>query len=97
LDFATLQLKRTIEGLPKVTERVDYAPDGKSFGYLIYDHGSDALWIQPLDGSPGRRVTEFATDPIKTFAWSHDGKTLALIRSHTDSDVVLLRETPPSH
>jgi Tol biopolymer transport system component len=97
LDFETLQLKRTIAGLPKATERVEYAPDGKSFGYLIYDQASYALWVQPLDGTPGRRVTEFSTDPISRFAWSHDGKTLALIRSHNDSDVVLLRETSPSH
>jgi Tol biopolymer transport system component len=97
LDFETVQLKKTIDRFPKISSEFKYTPDGKAFAYPIYDHGSHALWIQPLDGSPGRRVTEFATDPISRFAWSHDGKTLALIRSHNDSDVVLLRETPPSH
>ena len=97
LDFETLQVKKTIERDPRGSGDIRYTPDGKAIGYEIYDHGLSALWIAPLDGSPGRRVTEFAADDIDGFHWSPDGKTLGLIRGHSDSDVVILRETPPSH
>jgi hypothetical protein len=50
-----------------------------------------------VDGSPGHRVTEFEADRIDDFHWSRDGKTLGLLRTHSDSDVVLLRQTTSSH
>jgi hypothetical protein len=53
--------------------------------------------VSPVDGSPGHRVTEFETDHIADFHWSPDGKTLGLLRTHDDSDVVLLRQTASSH
>jgi hypothetical protein len=53
----------------------------------------DNLWIQPLNGtSPGRRLTNFDADEIGMFRWSADGKTLGVLRLHTDSDVVLIQE-----
>jgi hypothetical protein len=30
-----------------------------------------------------------------SFHWSPDGKNLGILRGHTDSDVVLLRESKP--
>ncbi len=42
-------------------------------------------------------MTEFETDRIDDFHWSLDGKTLGLLRTHFDSDVVLLRQTTSSH
>jgi hypothetical protein len=55
------------------------------------------LWVSPVDGSPGHRVTEFEPDRIPDFHWSADNKTLGLLRAHNDSDVVLLRQTAASH
>ena len=49
-------------------------------------------WLQPLDGSKGRQITDFTAEHIYDFHWSFDGKQLALVRGHTDSDVVLIRE-----
>jgi Tol biopolymer transport system component len=50
------------------------------------------IFVQPVDGSPGRQVTNFTSDSINSFAWSHDGKTLAVVRVHNTSDIVLLHE-----
>jgi hypothetical protein len=50
-----------------------------------------------VDGSPGRRVTEFESDRIADFHWSADNKTVGLLRTHNDSDVVLLRQTAAVH
>ena len=72
-----------------------FTPDGKAVVYPIRDQGVDNLWLQPLDGSPGRQITNFKSEQITDFHWSFDGSKLGLIRGHTDSDVVLLQESKP--
>jgi len=70
-----------------------FTPDGKGIAYPIRESGVDNIWVQPLDGSSGRRITSFNAEQISAFSWSPDGKSLALLRGHTDSDVVLIRDT----
>ena len=70
-----------------------FKPDSKAVAYPIRESGVDNLWAQPLDGASGRRITSFNAEQISTFAWSPDGKSLAILRGHTDSDVVLIRDT----
>jgi WD40 repeat protein len=74
------------------TNSMSFTPDGKSVAYIIRDKGVDNIFAQPLDGSPGRQLTNFTTERIAEFEWSLDGKTLAIVRTHNTSDVVLLRE-----
>ncbi len=71
---------------------VRFSPDGKGVVYATRDNGVDNLWLQPLDGSKGRQITDFKAERIRDFHWSFDGKQLALVRGHTDSDVVLIRD-----
>ncbi|MGA2415806.1 MAG: protein kinase [Candidatus Sulfotelmatobacter sp.] len=66
--------------------------DGKAVVYPVRENGIDNLWLQPLDGSKGRQITNFDSEHIFDFHWSFDGKQLALVRGHTDSDVVLIRD-----
>jgi hypothetical protein len=54
--------------------------------------GVDNIWIHPLNGSVGRQITNFKSDEIVEFHWSPDGKTLGMLRNHTDSDVVLIQD-----
>ena len=70
-----------------------FAPGGKALVYPIRVNGVDNLWLQPLDSSPSHLITNFQADQIASFSWSPDGKTLAVLCIHSDSDVVLLRET----
>jgi eukaryotic-like serine/threonine-protein kinase len=93
LDFDTLQPVKTIERDPRAGGEIRYTSDGKTIGYPIRENGLYALWVSPVDGSPGHRVTEFEPDRIEDFHWSADNKTLGLLRTHNDSDVVLLRQT----
>jgi serine/threonine protein kinase len=69
-----------------------FAHDGKAVVYTTRSNGVDNLWLQPLDGSKGTQVTNFTSERIYDFHWSFDGKQLALVRGHTDSDVVLIRD-----
>ena len=68
-----------------------FTHDGKAALYPFRDKHADNLWLQPLDGSPGKQLTNFKSEMIGDFGWSFDGSKLALLRGHTQSDVVLLR------
>jgi len=71
---------------------IRFSADGKAIVYPVRAAGTDNLWSQPVDGSPGKQITDFPAEHILEFRWSFDGKQLALIRGHTDSDVVLIRD-----
>jgi len=69
-----------------------FSLDAKAVVYATRDHGVDNLWLQPVDGSKGHYLTDFKSERIYDFHWSFDGKQLALVRGHNDSDVVLIRD-----
>ncbi len=46
-----------------------------------------------LDGSAGHAITDFQSEQIWSMSFSPDGKSLAVLRGHYDSDVVLLQES----
>ncbi len=71
---------------------VRFNQDGKAVVYPTRDKGIDNLWLRPLDGSKGKQLTDFTPERIWDFHWSFDGSKLALVRGHTDADVVLIRD-----
>jgi eukaryotic-like serine/threonine-protein kinase len=74
-----------------------FSPDGKSIAFVIEEAGVDNIWMQPVDGSKGRKLTHFNnSEKIQDFRWSPDGKTLAMLRFSSVSDVILLRDTANS-
>jgi len=81
-------------------ERLRFGPmrfsrDGKALIYPTRENGVDNLWLQPLDGSKGHAMTDFKAERIYDFHWSFDGKQLAMVRGHSDFDVVLIRDMRP--
>jgi len=77
---------------PRASTLIQFSRDGKALIYTTREKGVDNLWQQPLDGSPGTALTSFKSEHIWDFHWSPDGSKLALVRGHTDSDVVLMRD-----
>ena len=75
---------------------LNFTPDGKGITYPIRESGVDNLWTQPLEGLAGRQVTAFTAEQIVGFHWSPDGRSIGILRGHTDSDVVLIRESASS-
>ena len=94
LDAGPQPQVRLLDPNPGIERYPQFTPDGKAVVYLVGEKGAGNLWMQPLDGSPGRQITNFqAGDTIQVYEFSPDGKTLGVMRSHTESDIVLLHDT----
>jgi serine/threonine protein kinase/Tol biopolymer transport system component len=75
-------------GIPDA-QRVQWSRDGGALFYNLYDRDVGALWKQPLAGGSPVQVTHFE-EPLHYFDWSFDGRALAVSRSSTVSDVVMI-------
>jgi serine/threonine protein kinase len=72
-------------------------PDGQNIAYLIRERGVNNLWLQPVAGRKPNRLTDFhlarsTSQGIQSYAWSPDGKRLAISRRLSKGDVVLLQD-----
>jgi Tol biopolymer transport system component len=66
-----------------------WTSDGRSIAYI---GPSSNIWTQPLDGKPPRQLTHFIDNrQIADFAWSRDGKRLAIARATVTNDIVLIK------
>ena len=83
---------RTLEYDPRHNGVIRFSPDGKGVVYPIREKGVDNLWFQPLDGSTGRQLTKFTSLKIYSYRWSFDGKSLALVRGDSPSDLALIKD-----
>jgi eukaryotic-like serine/threonine-protein kinase len=89
------QASKTLEFEHPRSGPITFSRDGKAVIYSFRHGGVDDLWLQPLDGSSGKQITDFKSEHIRDFRWSFDGSKMAVIRGHTDSDVVLIRDVQP--
>ena len=64
-------------GSVKIRRGHRWTPDGRGVAYSSEGN----LWVQALSGGAPRQLTRFTdTRPIGSFAWSRDGKRLAITR-----------------
>jgi Tol biopolymer transport system component len=78
---------RTV-GSAEFAAPLGYTPDGRGIAYSSEGN----LWVQALDGGAPRQLTRFTDSrPIGSFAWSRDGKRLAIARSTVTNDIVLFQ------
>jgi Tol biopolymer transport system component len=66
---------------------LNWTPDGRA---IAYSDSLSGIWVQPLDGGAPVKLTDFKSDLVWSFAWSHDGRQLAVARGDIISDVVLI-------
>ena len=78
-----VEVKRLIEGDSK------WAPDNSSLVARYRDGNIDNLYLIPIDGSAPHKLTNFTSDHIESFAFSPDGKHLAISRGNEITDVLL--------
>jgi Tol biopolymer transport system component len=84
---------RMLDATRYAGSNLQFSTDGKSLAYASRENGVDNIWVQPLDGSAGHPITNFKSEQIWSFSLSPDGKSLAALRGHYDSDVVLLQDS----
>jgi eukaryotic-like serine/threonine-protein kinase len=71
--------------------RLRWAPDGKGLAYVSSSSGASNIWIQPLNGGPSRKLSDFKDAEITSFAWSDDGRQIVLVRDTRTYVPVLVR------
>ena len=79
----------TLLGLPAIAI-ASWSPDGQSVVYVDAQDGVLNLWSRALDGGTPRKLTNFTSDIVFWFAFSRDGRRLALARGTGSSDVVVI-------
>ena len=90
-DFPECATRRTLTLQRSVPASVQWTPDGRAIAYVDGDTQTN-LWVQPLDGAPAHQLTHFTDGrTIPTFAWSRDGKRLAVARETVTNDIVLFK------
>ncbi len=87
------QVLRILEYDPRHRGQLRFSPDGKGIVYPVREKGVDNLWLQPLDGGPGRQLTNFGSLKIYSYQWSPDRKSLALVCGDSPSDLVLIQNS----
>lgn len=69
-----------------------FSPDGRSLEFTA-NVGSESMIVrQPIDGAAPKPIVRVTNEVIFNFAWSKDGKTLALSRGQQLRDAVLLSD-----
>jgi len=78
---------------PRMNSAPMFAPDGSSIVYRVREKGVDNLWSEALDGSKRKPLTWFEKDLIFRYAFSPDGKQIAMERGSIETDAFILRDT----
>jgi len=70
-----------------------WSASGTAFQYAITRDGAGNIWEQPVAGGPPRQLTHFPPgEDVRGFAWSPDGKQLAVVRGHVKRNVVVISD-----
>ena len=70
---------------------IQWTVDGRAIAFVRDVKGQSNIWTLPLDGGAPKQLTHYKDLGIRTFAWSRDGKKLALSRGSSTRDVVLIK------
>ena len=75
-----------------VVTKVHWSNDGNAILYTTNTNNVTNIWAQPIDGGPPKQITDFKELYMTGFAWSRDGKQLAVSRSNYSRDAVIISE-----
>ncbi|HEX8337115.1 MAG TPA: hypothetical protein VF621_10325, partial [Pyrinomonadaceae bacterium] len=71
---------------------IRWTPDGRALSFIDNRDGVSNVWLQPLDGSPAKQLTNFTSETIFRFAWSPDGTMIVAERGTETGDIVLINK-----
>ena len=69
-----------------------WMPDGKGITFIEDLADRSVLWLQPLDGSARKQMTDFKQALIFRREWTRDGKQVAIVKGTETSDAVLITD-----
>jgi Tol biopolymer transport system component len=72
------------------SDNVLWTADGRYLTYIKNEGDTSNIWGQPFRGGVPQRLTNFSGQRIFKFAWSPDGKQLAVARGEYNRQIVLL-------
>jgi Tol biopolymer transport system component len=64
--------------------------DSQALTYIVQKKGVGNLWMQPLDSSPAKQLTNFGENRVYAFDWARDGDKLICARGSATGYVVML-------
>lgn len=67
-----------------------WTPDGRAVVFADNRDGVGNLWAQPIAGGAAVKLTHFTAEDISYFAFSRDGRQIALARGTSTDDAVLI-------
>ena len=74
-----------------------WTPRGDGLAYADVKGGAMNIFSRPVRNGRARQLTTFTEGQVFDFAWSHDGRQLALARGTISTDVVLLSARKEAH
>jgi TolB protein len=77
---------------PTLDDEVPFAwtPDSRAVGFVDNRGGTANIWIQPIAGGSAKQLTHFTGDHVRAFAWSSDGRQIAITRALWTEDAILI-------
>ncbi|HEX8128693.1 MAG TPA: protein kinase [Pyrinomonadaceae bacterium] len=83
---------RTFDAPPGL-DMLRWSPDGQAIDYVVRREGASGLWRLPLKGdAPPRQLADLKTYFINWYAWSPDGRQLAVARGNPITDMILIKD-----
>jgi Tol biopolymer transport system component len=76
--------------LPMPHLLVNWTHDSRGLSYALDEGGVGNIWVHDLATGKERKITNFLSDRIAYYAWSIDGKKLAISRGSQLSDAVMI-------
>jgi len=70
-----------------------FEAEGKAVAYPIRENEVDNIWCNRSTVRVADRSQTLIQSKFSIFRWSLDGKSLCILRGHTNSDIVLLQES----
>jgi eukaryotic-like serine/threonine-protein kinase len=91
INAASGEIVRTLEW-PRDTNALYWSPDGQALDYIAEREGLSNVWRLPITGGKEQKLTDFQTpEQLYHFAWSSDGRQLALTRDTSRNELVLIQ------
>lgn len=69
-----------------------WTPDDKGINVVISPGEKQELWLQPVDGSPGKQITNIGLPGIARREYSRDGKRIAIVRAHGFGNAIMITD-----